>query len=231
MGVGHIALALGASKGAPRVNVGWLVFAALLSDFLLGIFASLGWEHATVPEGYATKHYLLFNFPYSHGLLSLLVWAAIFGFLVSRIYGFDRGRILLVVALVVLSHFLLDGIVHIAGLPLLGNDSPKLGLGLWKHLPLELGLETLMSVVGIAVYWKLAGSSGSVLSRYGMATFVLIITLLTWTQLTDTVPPPEKVLKITWIAAPLAFAAIPYFLDRRRVKLALALSRTAVPKP
>jgi hypothetical protein len=73
MGVGHVALALGASKAAPRLNAGWLVFAALLSDFLLGIFASLGLEHASVPADYATRHYLLFTFPYSHGLLALLL--------------------------------------------------------------------------------------------------------------------------------------------------------------
>jgi len=53
--------------------VGWLVFAAVLADFLLGIFAGLGIEHATVPRDYAHKHYLLFTFPYSHGLLTLLL--------------------------------------------------------------------------------------------------------------------------------------------------------------
>ena len=34
MGIGHVALALGAARAAPRLNVGWLVLAALLSDFL-----------------------------------------------------------------------------------------------------------------------------------------------------------------------------------------------------
>ena len=81
MGVGHVAVALGAAKVAPRLNVGWLVFAALLSDFLLGIFAFAGLEHASVPADYAARHYLLFTFPYSHGLLCLVLWAAIAGFL------------------------------------------------------------------------------------------------------------------------------------------------------
>ena len=153
MGVGHIAVALGASKAAPRVNVGWLVFAAFLADFLLGIFAWLGLEHSSVPDNYSTRHYLLFTFPYSHGLLALLAWAAIAGFLVSRIYGSDGRRVFTVVALVVLSHFLLDGLVHVAGLPLAGENSPKIGLGLWNHMPLELALETLMALAGLVVYW------------------------------------------------------------------------------
>ena len=152
MGVGHVALALGASKAAPRLNVGWLVLAALLSDFLLGVFTWIGLEHASVPEAYATRHYLLFTFPYSHGLLPLVFWAAAFGFLISRAYGIEGNRVWFVLALVVLSHYLLDGIVHVAGLPLAGENSPKLGLGLWKHMRLELTIESLMAGAGIAVY-------------------------------------------------------------------------------
>ncbi|HZQ96206.1 MAG TPA: hypothetical protein VFA67_14425 [Candidatus Sulfotelmatobacter sp.] len=80
MGVGHVAIALGASRAAPRVNAGWLVFAALLSDFLLGIFAWAGLEHAAVPDNYASSHYLLFSFPYSHGLAALLLWPQFWDF-------------------------------------------------------------------------------------------------------------------------------------------------------
>jgi hypothetical protein len=224
MGVGHVALALGASKAAPRVNVGWLVLAALLSDFLLGIFAWLGLEHATVPESYATKHYLLFTFPYSHGLLALLLWAAIFGFLISRAYRLDSRHVWLVVGLVVLSHFVLDGLVHVAGVPLVGENSPKLGLGLWNHMPLELSIETGMSILGVVMYWRLAGSPA--FSRYGMALFVALVTAMTWTQLFVTTPPKAEQLTVSWIVVPLALAGIAYGLDRQRARVA-----AGVPKP
>ncbi len=91
MGIGHVAVALGASRAAPRLNVGWLVFAALLADFLLGIFAALGLEHSTVPPDLAAKHYLLFTFPYSHGLVALGLWSVIFGFLISRGFGLEES--------------------------------------------------------------------------------------------------------------------------------------------
>ena len=221
MGVGHIAVALGASRAAPRVNVGWFVFAALLSDFLLGIFAWLGLEHSSVPENYANRHYLLFTFPYSHGLVPLLLWAAIFGLLVAAIYRFDRSRIWLVVAALVLSHFVLDGIVHVAGLPLAGENSPKFGLGLWNHMRLELLLETLMAIAGTAIYWRIMGTGKFALSRYGMAVFILLVTAMTWTQLFLTVPPPPQQLTASWIVVPLLFAAIAYALDRRRVRFAV----------
>ena len=216
MGVGHIAFALGASKAAPRLNVGWLVFAALLSDFLLGIFAAFGLEHATVPSDYAARHYLLFTFPYSHGLLALLLWATIAGFLISWAYGVDRKRLFIVVAAVVLSHFVLDGLVHVAGLPLVGENSPKLGLGLWNHMRLELLLETLMAIAGVAVYWKLRGAGRSPLGRYGMALFVGLVTAMTWTQLLPAEAPKPQQLVVAWIVAPLVFSAIAYGLDRKR---------------
>lgn len=217
MGIGHVAVALGASRAAPRVNVGWLVFAALLSDFLLGIFASIGLEHATVPADFASRHYLLFDFPYSHGLVPLLLWSTVLGFLVSRTAGFEGRRVWLAIALVALSHFLLDGLVHIAGLPLAGENSPKLGLGLWNHLPLELAIETLMAIAGMALYWKVSGS-WSPLGRYGMAVFVLVVTGMTWTQLWMVTPPKPQALSVSWIVVPIVFSAIAYGLDRGRIE-------------
>lgn len=227
MGIGHVAVALGAARAAPRLNVGWLVFAAVLADFLLGIFAALGLEHATIPIGYAHKHYLLFTFPYSHGLLALLIWATIFGFILSRAFGLEGKRVWLVAALVVLSHFLLDGLVHVAGLPLVGENSPKLGLALWNDMPVELGLETLMALLGLVLYFKLAGSSS--ISRYGMAVFIVLVTAMTWSQLAFTTPPKTHELIVSWLVAPLVLSAIAYGLDWKRVRNVLVAEPASNP--
>jgi len=227
MGIGHVAVALGASRAAPRLNVGWLVFAAVLADFLLGIFAALGIEHATVPIDYAHKHYLLFTFPYSHGLLPVLLWATIFGLFLSRACGMESTRVWLVAGLVVLSHFLLDGLVHVAGLPLVGENSPKLGLALWNNMPVELALETLMALLGLALYWKLAGSSS--ISRYGMAVFIVLFTAMTWSQLALTIPPKTTELTVSWLVAPLVLSAIAYGLDWRRVHPVLVAEPVSNP--
>jgi hypothetical protein len=215
MGVGHAAVALGAAKAAPRMNVGWLIFAAFLADFLLGIFALLGLEQAHVPADYASRHYLMFTFPYSHGLVPLLLWGGLAGFILSRLQAQDRARVFLVIGALVVSHFLLDGLVHVAGLPLAGENSPKLGLGLWQHMPLELTLETLMAAAGVVIYWRMAGHSP--LSRWGVAVFIALLTALTWTQLFAATPPTPAQLIPSWIIAPLVFAAIPWGFDRRRL--------------
>jgi len=224
MGVGHAALALGAAKATPRLNVGWMVFAAFLADFLLGIFASMGLESAHGQENFATNHYLTFTFPYSHGLVPLILWGVIFGFLVSRTTRSNRTMVFAVVAAVVVSHYLLDGLVHVAGLPIMGENSPKLGLGLWKHMPLELTLETLMTVAGVWLYLALAGIRVSALSRYGVPVAMVVLAALTWTALFSTRAPETPQLIPGWIVAPLLFAALIYVLDRKRAAAAATVS-------
>jgi membrane-bound metal-dependent hydrolase YbcI (DUF457 family) len=206
------------------MNVGWLVFASLLADFLLGIFASLGLEHTTVPADYARRHYLLFTFPYSHGFGALLLWSLLLGLLLSRALGFSCRRVWIVIALVALSHFLLDGLVHVAGLPLLGQNSPKFGLALWNNMPLELSLETVMAAIGLLIYWGVCGSAQSRLSRYGIALFVLLVTAMTWTQLLLTTAPKPRQLSVSWIVVPVVFSAIAYGLDRGRVRRTFSLA-------
>jgi len=208
MGVGHAAVALGASRWAPRVNAGWLVFAALLADFLLGIFAALGLEQAHIPANYSTGHYLTFTFPWSHGLVPLLVWGALLGLLVSR----GERRAFVVISALVVSHYLLDGIVHVAGLPLLGEGSPKVGLGLWKNMPLELAIETALAAVGVSIYLSATRSA----ARWGVVALMLILTAGTWTPMFATTAPSTAQMIPGWIGLPLVFSALIYVLDRRR---------------
>ena len=207
-------MAIAAARWAPRVNVAWLVFAALLADFLLGCFALAGLESAHVPVDYAHAHYLTFTFPYSHGFVALVLWSLLFGALAASIHRADRRPVFLVVAGVVLSHFVLDALVHVVGLPLFGDTSAKVGLGLWRNMPLELVLETLLCVVGAVMFWRTAASSAR--SRYGIAVFMLIFCALTWTPLAASQPPELGQLVPGWIATPPLLAAIAYAIDRKR---------------
>lgn len=215
MGIGHAAVALGASRAVPRINAGILIFAAFLADFLLGIFGALGMEQAHVPSDYATRHYLTFTFPYSHGLVALIVWGVLFAGIFCWVDRQDRVRAFWIMAALVFSHFILDGIVHVPELPLLGQNSPKVGLALWNHMPLELTFESLMALAGLMVYWGLTG--GTKVSRLGMAAFVVLLTALTWAQLFSTTAPTQAQLVPTWIVAPIVFSAIPYAFDRKRM--------------
>jgi hypothetical protein len=214
MGIGHAAVALAASRIEPRINVGVLIFAALFADFLLWVLVAVGVEQVHVPADFAARHYLTFTFPYSHGLVSLLIWGVLLGAVVCWIDRRGRKLAFWVLAALVFSHFLLDALVHVPELPLIGENSPKIGLALWNHLPLELLLETIMAAAGLAIYLRLPGS---ILNRYGIAGFTILLTGLTWLPLWMTQAPPAS--RLNWIF-PLLFAVIPYIFDRKRVAAA-----------
>ena len=77
MFAGHLAAGLVLKKMEKRLNLGWLFFATLFHDFLLGILVLLGWEQIHIPSNFAQTHYLTFTFPYSHGLAASMVWSGL----------------------------------------------------------------------------------------------------------------------------------------------------------
>jgi hypothetical protein len=182
----------------------------------LGVFAALGLEQAHAPADYATRHYLTFTFPYSHGLVPLILWGLALGLVVSRLNN-SRKALFLVAALVI-SHFFLDALVHVPELPLFGESSPKLGLGLWNHMLLELLLETGMAVVALLIYFSLSAATPG-WNRFGILLAVLLLAVLTWGQLFVSVAPTPSQLIPGWILLPLLFCGSAYLLDRRRANL------------
>ena len=77
MFVGHLGVGLTLKKIEPKINLGILFFASLFIDFLLGLFVLAGLEQVIVPNAYSQLHYLNFSFPYSHGLLAVVIWSLI----------------------------------------------------------------------------------------------------------------------------------------------------------
>lgn len=109
------------------------------------------------------------------------------------------------------------GWLNVAGLPVAGGNSPKLGLGLWRQMPLELTLETLMAVAGVVIYLGVAGPGASAWSRWGIPVYMALVCALTWTQLLMTKPPDPAQLIPSWIGGTLLFGVATYALDRKRI--------------
>jgi hypothetical protein len=129
MFAGHLGAALIAKRLAPPVPLSTLVFCALATDFLWAALVILGVERYSIDR---STHGLLAQvneyMPYSHGLLPAAGLALLIAGAVLRQRG---ARAALVVAAAVLSHWLLDWVVHTPDLTLyLGSE--KLGLGLWR---------------------------------------------------------------------------------------------------
>lgn len=174
MFAGHIGAALALGRVERRVNVGLLVAAALLMDFLLWLFVLLGWESLTIPAAFATTHQPEFVFPYSHGLVAGIVWSALAAagaWAFHADVGSLRARAAFLVAAAVFSHWLLDALVHRPEMPLLGASSHMVGLGLWGRMPAALAIEAALVVLGAALF-----IAGSGLSR-GRSTALAVSSL------------------------------------------------------
>lgn len=142
MFIGHWAPALVAGSVRGKPGLGTLFVAGQLVDWLFFGFVALGWEHMRFTPGITRMNPMdLYDMPASHSLLGTLGFAMVFYGLVWLLTR-DRGAGLFAAA-VVMSHWLLDLLVHRPDLTLAGTP-PKLGLGLWNYpwieMPLELGL-------------------------------------------------------------------------------------------
>jgi len=212
MGVGHLAAGLILKRVEPRINLGFLFFAALLSDFLLGVFYWVGLEYASVPADFPRFHYLRFNFPYSHGLLATVFWSAM-AFLLAKYFSRNHAgvRIGTIIGLAVFSHFVLDAIVHERELPLLGRESPMLGFGLWNHTVLAALLEVSLAVIGLTLY--LPAATHNLKKRSGILALMLVFSVLTVGAMTTSTPPDLTAAAVSWITAPLVLSAVAFWLD------------------
>ena len=218
MFVGHLSAGLVLKKMERRINIGWFFFAALFHDFLLGILILLGLEQVHVPANFAQLHYFTFSFSYSHGLAASIFWSLLaFGITyiaLPRWTSKERNQAGIAMGLAVFSHFVLDWMVHIPEIPLLGESSLKIGLGLWNNLPLALTLETVLVVTGFAFYLFMVKPKTN-LSRYGIGILLLFLTVLTVTgMLLGETPPPATGAAISWILEPLVICGLAFWFDK-----------------
>ena len=142
MFIGHWAPALVAASRRKSAGIATLFIAAQLVDWAFYALLLGGFEKMRFTPGISAMNELdLYRVPYTHNLLGTLVFAALFAWL---LWGIFRDRtVALIGGAVVLSHWLLDLLVHVPDLTLWGQP-PRLGLGLWNHpwiaIPLELGI-------------------------------------------------------------------------------------------
>jgi hypothetical protein len=223
MFLGHYGVALALKRAEPKLSLGTLFVAVQLADLLWGIFLLLGWEHARiVPDSVIPFEFL--DYPISHSLVGLLVWSLVAAALYYSWPTRDTTRhwqAAAIVGVAVLSHFPLDVLVHLPDLPITGNDSPKLGLGLWNYPMASMGAELLFLLVGVALYVRLRSHRHPVRAvRLG---FLLLLLLGTYfSSQFGPVPPNMTVVAVADILLILGAAAIAAWADRRSTPEELA---------
>lgn len=121
----------------------------------------------------ATNRFIGRDIVYSHSLLMLAIYAALFAAVYFFRTRYARGAWLLAAA--VLSHWLLDTISHRPDMPLAPAVNKVYGLGLWNSLTATLIVEGGFWVLAIILYAK----SSKPKNRVGLFAFWIGVALLT----------------------------------------------------
>jgi len=186
MFIGHYALGLAAKRIAPRTSLGTLFLAPSLADLLWPVFLLLGWERVRVTGGANPFLTLTFDaYPLSHSLLTLIGW----GVVLAVLYRWRSGdaRAATVVALLVVSHWVLDFVTHVPDMPLYPGG-PTVGLGLWNSVAGTVIIEGLMFVAGAWIYVTTTRARDAV-GRYALWALLAFL-LVSYVASLFTGPPP-----------------------------------------
>lgn len=177
MFIGHWAPALAAaaaSRKAPPIAV--LFIGAQLIDWAFFGLLLAGVEHMRFSPGISVMNPMdLYHMPYTHSLLGAAAFAGAVWALRWLLLRDMAGA--LIGAAVVLSHWLLDLLVHVPDLTLAGSP-PKLGFGLWNHPMIEMPLE-----VGItlgALWWYAKARQPARLPVAALAIALLALQAINW---------------------------------------------------
>ncbi|HYS26171.1 MAG TPA: hypothetical protein VEP46_11225 [Vicinamibacterales bacterium] len=213
MFIGHFALGFAAKRAAPRLSLAALFAAAQLADLIWPFLLAAGVEQVRIQPGITAFTPLDFiSYPYSHSLLALVLWGLLFGGACAVVVR-DR-RVMLVVAALVVSHWVLDWITHRPDMPLYPGG-PKAGLGLWNSIPGTIAVEVAMFAVGVWMYAQATRPRDAI----GRRAFAAFVGFLLAAYFGSMGPPPPGIAAI--IVAAIAGAAVilvwAWWFDRHRV--------------
>ncbi len=216
MFLGHFAAGLAAKKVSPYTSLGTLLLCAQLLDLIWPTLVARGIEQVAIAPGITRVTPLDFvHYPWSHSLLMAALWGALFGAGYTLLRRYPRGAA--VGFVLILSHWVLDLIVHRPDLPLAPGVEIKVGLGLWDSLPWTLLVEAVLFTIGLYVY--LANTEP--IDRTGtwaLRGFALLLAAIYAANVFG--PPPPSVSAIAIVGhAQWLLVLMGYWIDRHRAPI------------
>ena len=191
MFIGHFGLGLASRKKETLPSLAIIFMAVQFLDLLWPVFCLLGIESFEIePDNTKLTPLNFSNYPYSHSLLMALVWGFLFG-LVYFLFTKNK-RAAFITGLLVLSHWVLDLLVHRPDLPLTPFSDVKLGLGLWNSPVVEIILEAGLFIGGTILYYR------TVQPKRKIVFWSLIIFLSLIHTMNLLGPPPPSVTAVAW---------------------------------
>jgi membrane-bound metal-dependent hydrolase YbcI (DUF457 family) len=214
MFLGHFALGFAAKKVDTGVSLATAFVAAQLADVVWPVLVLSGVERVAIAPGDTAVTPLRFeSFPYSHSLVALALWGAAFGALHYLSRGRARAAILL--ALLVLSHWVLDALSHRPDVPLAPWSETVVGLGLWRSRPATLAVEGLLFAGGVALYVAATrGRDGA--GRWGLAALLGVLGAAYLAAFFGPPPPSVSAVALTSMLGAVVLMAWAAWVDRHR---------------
>jgi membrane-bound metal-dependent hydrolase YbcI (DUF457 family) len=173
MFLGHYGLALASKRAAPETSLGSSVVAAQWLDLLWPILLLVGIERARVAPGFMEASSVEFvHYPITHSLLMVLAW----GVLVGGVYWLLTRRKVgaAVLGALVVSHWVLDAVVHQPDLPLWPGSDVHVGVGVWGSLALTLIFELGLLTVGLVLYTRATRAIDAV-GQWGLRVMIFVL--------------------------------------------------------
>lgn len=195
------------------MSLGTLFLAAQFADLLWPLLLLLGVEHVRITPGITKVSPLdFYDYPISHSLLALGGWGAVLGGAYLLLRNNVRGAI--VVAATVVSHWVLDFLVHRPDMPILPGRS-NIGLGLWNSVPATVLAEVGVYGGGLALY--LTATKGK--DRVGVWALWTLVVFLLVIWIASLVAPPPSGLKPVAVAGLAMWLTVlwAYWIDRHRL--------------
>ena len=215
MFIGHFGLGFAAKRVAPRVSLGTAFLAAQFLDLLWPAFLLLGMESVRIAPGATAVTPLIFDhYPISHSLVAALCWGVALGAVYALTTRNTRGAF--IVAGLVVSHWLLDAIVHVPDLPLSPGGGTMIGLGLWQSRAATMAVEVPIFALGVWLYVRSTRAKDKV-GAYGLVGLVGFLALIYVGNLFG--DPPPSVTAIAWVGqAQWLLVAWAYWVDAHRAR-------------
>ena len=217
MFIGHFALAFGAKRAAPSVSLGTMFIACQFADLLWPVMLTLGLEQVAIEPGNTVMTPFNFiSYPYSHSLVMLLIWSALFA-VVYRIVRGSHPAAMMTIAALVFSHYILDVITHRPDMPITIGGATKIGLGLWNHPGPALALESALFLTGTAIYSSMTRARDRA-GRIGFYALIVVLVAFYFAALYGPPPPSTSAIAagghLMWL-----FVIWAYWVDRHRATI------------
>jgi hypothetical protein len=216
MFAGHYGPSFAIRAVRPEIPLWVLFLAAQLVDIVWAIMVLAGVEKLKIVPGITAASPLdLYYMPYTHGLLAALLWSVGAAVVCRRAFRWKGWSAAAWVGAAVMSHWVADWLVHRPDLPLYGN-SLKVGLGLWNHVWLSLGLEVLVLAGGAWLYMSRTRGL-SLVGRSGPIVLLVLMLAVQVASLIGPLPPSPAMVATSGLVAYVAFAAVAAWIDGQRV--------------